>query len=434
MTVRPIRVLYAEDDPGIARLVQKRLIREGYEVELASNGAEGLARLEQGDIDVLIVDYSMPVYGGIDVIRTISGNPANPPIIMLTGNGNEHVAVEALKAGASDYIVKDVGMGFLELLPVVIQQVRANSEVLRERERMFETLREREERYRTLVELSPDGIAILEGGTIVFVNRAGLSLFSASSLDDVIRLPFIGFIHPEHRSVFESQLSLMQEGRVQVPWMEQLFVRLDGTELPVEIAGIPFSHDGKLLCQVIFRDVTERKLARERLEQMAHYDMLTGLPNRSFFYEHLVRMLDHAERYRDMMAVLYLDLDRFKPVNDQLGHEAGDILLKQVADRLLEQVRRSDLIARIGGDEFVILLSKIRSVSDAELVSSKILDSISRPFDIRGNICTVGVSIGIALFPDHGHDGSILVKKADMAMYQAKSGGKNRCVLFSEGK
>lgn len=433
MTDRPVRVLYAEDDPGIARLVQKRLMRDGFLVEIATNGAEGLARLEEGDIDVLIVDYSMPVYGGIDVIRSISGNPANPPIIMLTGNGNERVAVEALKAGASDYLVKDVGMGFLELLPVVIQQVISNSMVMRERERMFHTLREQEERYRKLVELFPDGVAILKGGKISFVNRAGLSLLKSPSLTEVIGRLFSDFIDPDHRSVFDSQLAVMEEGGGQVPWMEQTLLPLMGERVPVEIAGIPFQHEGGHLCQVIFRDITERKLARERLEQMAHYDLLTGLPNRSFFFEHLVRMLDQAGRYRDLMAVLYLDLDHFKPVNDELGHEGGDILLKQVSDRLLERVRKSDLIARIGGDEFVILLSKIRAPSDAELVASKILESVARPFDIGGNRRSIGVSIGISLFPRDGHDGSLLVKKADMAMYRAKSSGKNRYVLFSEG-
>jgi len=430
----PVRVLYAEDDPGIARLVQKRLMRDGYLVELASNGAEGLARLEEGDIDILIVDYSMPVYGGIDVIRSITGNPANPPVIMLTGNGNEQVAVEALKAGASDYLVKDVGMGFLELLPVVIEQVRANSMIMRERERMFETLQEQEERYRKLVELFPDGVAILQQGSITFVNRAGQSLLKVSSLDEVIGRPFSDFIDPGHRLVFESQLALMEEGGHQVPWMEQILLPLTGQGLPVEIAGIPFQHEGKSLCQVIFRDITERKLARERLEQMAHYDLLTGLPNRSFFFEHLARMLDQAQRYDDQMALLYLDLDRFKPVNDELGHEGGDILLKQVADRLQELLRRSDLIARIGGDEFVILLSKIQSPGDAELVASKILQAIARPFDIGGNERSIGVSIGIALFPRDGHDGSVLVKKADMAMYRAKRAGKNRYVLFAEGR
>jgi diguanylate cyclase (GGDEF)-like protein/PAS domain S-box-containing protein len=299
---------------------------------------------------------------------------------------------------------------------------------------MFETLQEQEERYRKLVELFPDGVAILQQGSITFVNRAGQSLLKVSSLDEVIGRPFSDFIDPGHRLVFESQLALMEEGGHQVPWMEQILLPLTGQGLPVEIAGIPFQHEGKSLCQVIFRDITERKLARERLEQMAHYDLLTGLPNRSFFFEHLARMLDQAQRYDDQMALLYLDLDRFKPVNDELGHEGGDILLKQVADRLQELLRRSDLIARIGGDEFVILLSKIQSPGDAELVASKILQAIARPFDIGGNERSIGVSIGIALFPRDGHDGSVLVKKADMAMYRAKRAGKNRYVLFAEGR
>lgn len=430
MEKKPVTVLYVEDDASIARLVQKRLERQGLHVELAANGAEGLARVEHGDIDVLIVDYSMPVYGGIDVIKVLAGNPANPPVIMLTGNGNETVAVDALKAGASDYLVKDVNMGFLELLPVVVEQVLGKSRMMRERDQMFAMIREREERYRKLVELSPDGIAIIEGETVVFVNPAGLALFGAGSLAEMQEKPFVDHIHPEYQAVFLSQLNLMEESHVQVPWMEQRFIRCTGAEVAVEVAGIPFLHDGRHVAQIIFRDISERKLAKEHLEQMAHYDLLTGLPNRIFFYDRVECMLEHARRYRDQLALLYLDLDSFKPVNDELGHDAGDLLLKEVARRLQASTRKSDSVARIGGDEFVVLLSKIETPDAASLVADKIIAAMAHPFDIEGNRCSIGVSIGIAIFPKDGSDSSLLVKKADAAMYRAKTTGKNRYCMF----
>lgn len=145
-----VRILYMEDDAGLARLLQRRLQRHGYSVDIAGNGDDGLARLERNTYDVVLVDYSMPSCDGIDVLRFTAERKTSPPVIMITGKGNEKVAVEALQLGASDYIVKDVEMGYLELLPVVIDQVLRNQQLLREREEMLKTIRESEERYRKL--------------------------------------------------------------------------------------------------------------------------------------------------------------------------------------------------------------------------------------------------------------------------------------------
>lgn len=147
---RSVRILYMEDDAGLARLLQRRLQRHGYSVDIAGNGDDGLARLEQNTYDVLLVDYSMPSCDGIDVLRFTAERKTSPPVIMITGKGNEKVAVEALQLGASDYIVKDVEMGYLELIPIVIDQVLQKQQLLRERDEMVETIRESEERYRKL--------------------------------------------------------------------------------------------------------------------------------------------------------------------------------------------------------------------------------------------------------------------------------------------
>jgi diguanylate cyclase (GGDEF)-like protein/PAS domain S-box-containing protein len=423
-----------EDDAGIARLVQKGLERHGYQVEIAANGADGLARVEQGDIDVLIVDYSMPVYGGIDVIKVLEGNPASPPIIMLTGHGSEKVAVEALKSGAADYIVKDVNMGFLDLLPAVIEQVVVKNQLVRERALMFDAIAEREERYRRLVELSPDGIAIIENGQVAFINPAGLAILGAAALDELQRRPLVELVHASCRDVFLSQLSLLQDSGVQVPWMEQTFTRCTGAEIAVEVSGIPFLFEGRRAAQIIFRDITERKLAKERLEQMAHHDLLTGLPNRAFFFDRLNCIMEHSRRYKERFALLYLDLDGFKKINDDLGHDAGDELLREMGSRLEQCLRKADSVARLGGDEFIVLLSKVNERQDPTVVAKKIITAVAAPFAISGKICHVGVSIGIVVFPEDGDNVDILVKKADTAMYQAKGAGRNTYRYFGEAQ
>lgn len=427
-----LTILYMEDDAAIARLVQKTLERHGYKVEIATNGAEGLARVEQGDIDVLFVDYSMPVYGGIDVIKVLEGNPASPPIIMLTGHGNEKIAVDALKSGASDYIVKDVNMGFLELLPAVVEQVLAKSMLIRDRAIMYDALTEREERYRKLVELSPDGIAIIEADQIAFINPAGLAIFGAGSLTDLQQRPLAELVQQSSRAVFLSQVSLLQESGVQVPWMEHTFSRCNGGDVAVEVSGIPFLHDGRRAAQIIFRDITERKLAKERLEQMAHHDLLTGLPNRAFFFDRLGCILEHARRYKERFALLYLDLDGFKKINDEMGHDGGDHLLKEMGTRLERCLRKADSVARLGGDEFIVLLSKVNDRHDPTIVANKIIKAVAAPCAVSGKICHVGISIGVVVFPDDGDNVDMLVKKADTAMYQAKGAGKNTYRFFGE--
>src|ERR1700686_2364277 len=176
-------VLYMEDDPGLSRLLKKHLERRGYSVDIAVDGEEGLKMVDAGHYTVLLVDYSMPFLGGIDVIRELSSKGMPVPVIMVTGEGNESVAVEALKLGASDYIVKDAEMRYLEFLPVVIDRVLSKQQMIKERRRMEDAIRESEERYRKLVELSPDGIAIHAGGKFVFINPAGARMLGASHPD-----------------------------------------------------------------------------------------------------------------------------------------------------------------------------------------------------------------------------------------------------------
>ena len=181
----------------------------------------------------------------------------------------------------------------------------------------------------------------------------------------------------------------------------------------------------------LFSDITERKASYERIQHLAHFDALTNLPNRTLLNEYLDMSIGVAKRSKAQLAILFLDLDRFKIVNDSLGHHAGDLLLKIVSDRLTNCIRETDTVARLGGDEFVILLPSIKEPGDAVSVAQKVVDAIAVPFLLEGNEVNIGTSIGIGIYPDNGLDRSTLIKNADAAMYHAKENGRNNFQFFS---
>jgi diguanylate cyclase (GGDEF)-like protein/PAS domain S-box-containing protein len=428
----PAKILYMEDDLGLARLLKRRLASHGYVVDIVADGEEGVALVEEESYDAVLVDYSMPVMSGIEVVRHLAQSGVRVPMIMVTGNGDEKVAVEAMKLGATDYLVKDVDMRYLELLPLVLEKVLVGRRLSQERERVLQSIGESEERYRKLVELSPDGIVICSRSRIEFANPAALRLLGAERPDQVLGELLLGFVHPASAELFQAQLELIESSGVNVPWLEERFVRLDYGELAVEVSGIPFNFRGNPAVQIIFRDITARVEAKQLLERMAYYDQLTRLPNRALFFDRLRMNLSQAKRYGYQFALLYLDLDSFKEINDTRGHDQGDLLLSQAAARLESCARSSDTVSRMGGDEFIILMARINRADDAAIVARKVLTAMTAPFDLSGERCVIGGSIGISIYPDDAEEADALVKKADMAMYKAKQQGGNNFLYFSE--
>lgn len=427
----PVRILYMEDDAGLARILQKTLQRQGYFVDIASDGEEGLAMFDANPYDILLVDYNMPVYGGIDVIRTLASKGSLPPTIMVTGQGSEKVAAEALKLGATDYIVKDVEMGYLELIPIVIEQALQKQQLIMERQKMFEEIQESEERYRRLVELSPNGILVQHEEKLTFANSAGNLLLGVLSFEQLMTKSLLDFVHPDYKKTVSESLKRGEKQDNIAQWIEGKLIR-HGTEVDVEIAATPFRYKGESSVQVIVRDVTARKAAQRKLEYMAHFDAITGLPNRMLFFDRLNQTLALAKRYEYMFALLFLDLDRFKLINDTMGHDIGDLLLKETANRLGDCLRNSDTAARMSGDEFTIILTQINSIQGAEVVAHRIITSIATPFQLKDHTCSVSASIGISVYPLDGIDADTLLKNADTAMYRVKEQGRNNYQLFSE--
>jgi diguanylate cyclase (GGDEF)-like protein len=185
---------------------------------------------------------------------------------------------------------------------------------------------------------------------------------------------------------------------------------------------------GRLYC--FLRDTTQRRQTEEKIRHLAHYDALTDLPNRRLLTDRLQRAIAHAKRNSLNLALMFIDLDKFKQVNDTVGHEGGDILLAAAAKRLQLCMRDSDTLSRLGGDEFIVLLPSITATDDALLVANKVLHCLQEPFDIAGQSCMVGASIGIAAYPVHGINEKMLISRADAAMYMAKHGGGNGVQLY----
>lgn len=290
---------------------------------------------------------------------------------------------------------------------------------------MVAAIGESEERFRRLVELSLDGIAILVGRSFVFVNPAGCELLGCRSADELMGRQMREFIQRESEELFLEQMAYAEQSGTSAPWIEERLLRNDGTALEVELGVGPFVFRGEKALQVIFRDITERKLAKARLETLAHYDSLTSLPNRVLFFDRLRHAVSEAKRHKHPMALMFLDLDCFKQINDRLGHAAGDAVLVESGHRLRECVRACDMVARMGGDEFTIILSKMADEQDAALVAERIVEAFALPFRVEGEDACVGVSIGICIYPGCDTDPDEMVRYADCAMYRAKEQGKN---------
>jgi len=209
-----------------------------------------------------------------------------------------------------------------------------------------------------------------------------------------------------------------KSGEIYVKWLSIKLVRDENNQVTHHLA--------------VFSDITERKAVEERMQRLAHYDVLTDLPNRALFSDRLQQGIAQAKRDKTRLALMFLDLDKFKPINDTLGHAVGDLLLKEVARRLLNCVRESDTVSRIGGDEFVVLLPTIEAEQDAKLVADKILHSLNQPIDLAGHSLRISVSIGLVVYPEHGGNERTLTRNADIAMYHAKASGRNNAKFFQQ--
>jgi len=273
-------------------------------------------------------------------------------------------------------------------------------------------------RYRILFDLATDCLMILDmEGTIRDINRTGHERLGFTK-EEMVGMHITELDPPEFAAKVPKRLDDIEKHGFAV--FESAHRRKDGLPMPVEINTRIIDLEGEKMIFSVIRDISERKSAEQRIAQLAHFDVLTDLPNRTLFFDRLDQAIARAKRYKQKFAILYLDLDRFKQVNDEFGHHIGDNLLKIVADRLTENARDMDTVARVGGDEFIFILNNIDHVDNVERVATKIAESLSKPFLIQDKSCQIGCSIGISIFPDDVEIPEALVKMADDAMYKAK--------------
>lgn len=298
-----------------------------------------------------------------------------------------------------------------------------------------ELTRLREARVARILNSITEAIITTDGlGNIEDFNPAAEKSFGISkqqALGENVEILIPELERQEHRDQMARYLQT-GESNIMGELREFEGVRADGARFPIEVT-VSEIYEGQSQRKFIavLRDITERRQRDERIEFLAHHDALTGLPNRHLFEDRLNHAINAHRRRRATMALMFIDLDKFKPINDTLGHEAGDIVLKAVAERLLERVRTSDTVARVGGDESVIILDDIDSAESAGNVAAGIIDILTNPIQAAGEECTVGESIGVAMFPDDANDASGLLACADQVMYRVKAAGRNSYLFYN---
>jgi len=355
-------------------------------------------------------------------------------------------AVESLKGGGSlpyEYrFVKKDGEIIWVLEKVTSTEYKGKRATvgsfmdITERKKLEEAIRKSEERYRTILEEIEDNYFEADlAGNIIFANDAMCRTLGYSK-EELVGMSYRMFADKEDVEVVYRDFNRVYHTGETIKGLSYKFVQKNGTvgfgEL--SISAVKNEKGEVIAFRGTARDVTERKRLEEELATIATHDFLTGLPNRVLLQDRLKVGLNQAQRNNTNLAIMMLDLDRFKVVNDTLGHSIGDKLLRAVGERLSDLVRKSDTVARVGGDEFLVLLSKIAKVEDATKVAQKILGAFRKPFVINSYEIRVTTSIGVAFYPEDGEDADALLTNSDTAMYWVKDHGRDDYAFYSVGK
>ncbi|HET9113391.1 MAG TPA: EAL domain-containing protein [Burkholderiales bacterium] len=429
-------ILVVDDEPHLRNSLSSILNLHGYASSTAEGGKTALQALEEHEFELILLDLGMPDIDGHKVMEQIAADQHDTCVIVVSGDISIDSAISALRLGACDYLKKPYDTDELMLK---IGNALARRRLEKENRLINSQLKESERWYRYMVNNSPDFIYTLdEKGYVTFCNDRVESLLGYSK-DAVIGKHFSKLIHSED---VEASQHVITERRTDERTISNTEIRIphgsDPAVLTLEFSSFGIYDEKKPGQPPVYkgtygvaRDITERKKASELIMYQAYHDLLTGLANRNLFRDHLELAIAQARRYKHMLALMFLDLDRFKRVNDTLGHAVGDLLLIEVASRLKGCLREGDTLARQGGDEFTLLLSHIENQEHVISAADKIIKEFTAPFYINGHELYVPMSIGIALYPDNGETIDTLIKNADIAMYDSKAKGRNRYQIYS---
>jgi len=443
MSINDQRILIVDDDPVVLKSLKDLLVIRGFNPDTAIGGQEAICQLDQNDYDLVLLDLHMPYVDGHAVMAHIRAEQINTSVIIVSGETSFEAAKDACTQGAYDFLRKPYATDEL-----IITINNALKEKLLEKQNAFMTkqLSESERLHRYIVNTSPDIIYILDqDGHFTFINERIESLLGFSK-EEIVGKHYSFLVHHDD---MEQAKYVFNERRIGTRAAKNIELRLkckddDNTRhfnnrtLPIELSAMGMyvgkddSKSNYTGTYGVARDVTERKIAEETINFQAYHDLLTKLPNRALLRDRLSLAINQAQRNDENIAVMFLDLDRFKNINDSLGHMIGDELLQQVSMRLKECIRAGDTLARFGGDEFTLMLPKLTDArEDASALAEKITNNLKKPFTIDGHELYVSVSIGIALYPQDGTHMDNLIKHADVAMYHVKGQGKNGYQFYS---
>jgi diguanylate cyclase (GGDEF)-like protein/PAS domain S-box-containing protein len=421
-----IRLLIIEDSEDDAILVHRLLRRSGYQVESERvDSARGLTRALGKKWDIVISDHSMPHFSGLEALKMVRKVNPEMPFIFVSGTMGEETATEAMRVGAQDYLLKT---NLKRLVPAV------QRELLQAEDRS--RLREQVQSDQIILNSIGDAVLCTDiDGNLTYLNLAAEKMTGWSCEEGAGR-PMADIFRVAdatgHDAAKPTQMAVGHDQHVRVPSSGNL-IRRDGREIPIETVVSPL-HDsrGQVTGAVtVVRDVT---LARAMALQLAHsalHDVLTGLPNRMLLNDRVNQAIALASRHQGKFAVLFLDLDGFKYINDSLGHPIGDKLLQSIGNRLVDCVRASDTISRQGGDEFVVLLSEMNRSDEAAAMARRMLETVAETHFIGQHSLHITTSVGVSIYPDDGLDAETLIKNSDTAMYQAKENGRQTYEFFT---
>lgn len=469
---RTLKVLLLEDSATDAELETRMLRRAGIRCvsRVVSNERELLNQLERFAPDVVLSDFSLPGFDGMSALRLVRDRKPGVPYIFVSGTIGEERAIDALRQGATDYVLKS---NLARLAPAVTRAVR-EAEAAQKRElhdRQIARLnrvravqsgisasivrtRERRQLFQEICNVAVEigefrmswiGLCVADTPSVIPVAWSG---DGGASIEEFMRHPadvlgehsVIGRVVRSRQEIVVNDI----DSEPHVGLQERVLQHGCGAMIALPLAtrdgvtgfwviydaerGFFGAEESRLLCDVA-ADVSyalEYIAKQEKLNELAYYDVLTGLSNRNLMHEHLRHALAHAARNERMVGVVFIDLDRFKWVNDTFGHSGGDRLLKEIATRIASCTREGDIVSRHGGDEFIMVLPDLPSRESATPVLQRVLESISEPVAIDGYEVCVSCSIGAAFFPDDGMEIDALLRNADAAMYKAKERGPGK--------
>jgi diguanylate cyclase (GGDEF)-like protein/PAS domain S-box-containing protein len=425
-------VLVIGDETGEAAGILEKLgsaADERIRIEQVSELSSGIFRLHAGGIGAVVLDLSVPGHGGVETFDKLFHAAPRVPILVLSRADAEETARETVKRGARDYLVKNPSYGY-----------RLNHAVrtLLNSRAAEATRLENEVANLTLDSIGEAVLRTDSVGNVTYLNRVGEKV-TGWTRDEAQGRPLadvLSMIDGASRAAVDAARGdAAAEDETAGSFAGStngILVRRDGSEIDLESKTTLIREHGESVTGTIvaFRDVSADRSKSLEMSHLAQHDVLTDLPNRVLFNDRLTQAIALAERQDKQLAVMFIDLDHFKKINDSLGHDVGDKLLQSVAERLKACVRRSDTIGRLGGDEFVVLLSQIEHAEDAAITARKALRALTEPHTIDDKSLDLNVSIGVSTFPTDGQDAESLLNRADNALYEAKQRGRNNYQFF----